>query len=62
MNYPFVCPHCDNTETISMKMSEYTSSGHYCSVCGEEMIREVSSLVCGCSIDKTGDFYKRTSI
>ena len=26
------------------------------------MIREVSSLVCGCSIDKTGDFYKRTSI
>lgn len=62
MNYPFVCPHCNNTETISMKMSEYTSQGHLCKQCNTEMIREVSSLVCSCSIDKTGGFFKRTSI
>ena len=62
MNYPFICPHCNNTETISMKMSEYQADNHFCSICGEEMVREVSSLVCSCSIDKTGDFCKKISI
>lgn len=59
MNYPFVCPKCNNTETISMKMSEYHADNHFCPICGEEMVREVNSLVCGCSIDKCGGFYRK---
>ena len=62
MKYPFYCPNCGHKEIISMAMKDYTSEGHYCSVCNTEMKREVKSLVCGMSIDKTGDFYNRTSI
>lgn len=58
MNYPFECPKCNHSEIISMPMSSYTSEGHYCSECGEEMVREVKSLICGMSIDKTGSFYR----
>lgn len=61
MNYPFVCPSCNHKETISMPMDEYTSSGHMCTECGTEMVREVESLVAH-SIDKTGGFYSTTSI
>lgn len=57
MYYPFIC-ECGNKEEISMPMSEYKSSGHVCSVCGKEMTREVKSLVCSLSIDRTGDFYR----
>lgn len=57
MNYPFECPKCGLKKIISMPMSEYESSGHYCD-CGEEMVREVKSLICGCSIDRTGDFFR----
>lgn len=60
MNYPFICPHCNNTETISMKMSEYHADNHFCHICGEEMVREVSSLVCS-SIDHTNSFYRRNN-
>lgn len=59
VNYPFECPKCNNKEIISMPITEYKSYGHYCSVCGEEMIREIKSMVCGMSIDKTGDFYRK---
>lgn len=61
MNYPFECPECGHSEIISMPMSQYTSSGHYCPVCGEEMTRKIKSMVCGCSVDKTGDFYQRVT-
>ena len=58
MYYPFECKKCDYHEEISMPMAEYTASGHVCPNCGEEMTREIKSLVCGCSVDKTGDFYR----
>lgn len=44
-------------ETITMSMKEYTGEGHMCPECGEEMKREIDSMVCR-SIDKTGDFYR----
>lgn len=59
MNYPFECEKCNHKEIISMAMKDYNSNGHYCPICGEEMTREVSSLVCGCSVDKTGDFFRK---
>lgn len=57
MYYPFECPKCGTKHEISMPMSEYTSSGHYCE-CGTEMVREVKSLVCSASINKCGGFYR----
>ena len=57
MNYPFECK-CGHKEEISMPMSQYTASSHYCPVCGEEMTREVKSLVCSASINKCGGFYR----
>jgi len=59
MNYPFVCPNCGHDEIISMPMSEYKGEGHMCSECNTEMVREVKSLVCGLSVDKTSSFYRR---
>ena len=59
MNYPFECLKCGYSEVISMPITQYKSDGHMCKECGTEMAREVKSLICGCSIDKTGDFYKR---
>ena len=40
-----------------MSMKEYVGEGHMCPECGEEMQREIDSMVCR-SIDKTGDFYR----
>lgn len=57
MKYPFVC-ECGNKEEISMPIKEYKPDGHYCSICGKEMTREIESLVCACSVDRTGDFYR----
>ena len=62
MNYPFECRNCGYKETITMPITEYSADNHFCSSCGEEMVREVKSLVCGMSIDKTNSFLKRTSI
>lgn len=59
MIYPFECPNCKHKEEISMPMSEYLSTGHYCPICNTEMVREIKSLVCGMSIDRTGDFYSK---
>ena len=61
MNYPFECK-CGHKEIISMSIKEYHAYNHFCPSCGEEMKREVNSLVCGMSVDKTGDFFKKTSI
>lgn len=58
MNYPFECPNCGKKEIISMPITQYVNTGHYCPNCNTEMVREVSSLVCGLSIDKTGDFHR----
>lgn len=58
MNYPFECK-CGYTEIISMPIKEYKSEGHYCPICGKEMTREVKSLVCGLSVDKTSSFYRK---
>lgn len=59
MRYPFVCPKCNHTETISMPITQYTSDGHYCPSCNTEMVREVKSLVCSTSIDQTSSFYRK---
>lgn len=58
MNYPFECIKCGHKEIISMPIKEYRSDNHFCPICGKEMEREINSLVCGLSIDKTGDFYR----
>lgn len=58
MNYPFECPNCGHKETITMPIKEYVATGHICKECNSEMVREVNSLVCGMSVDKTGDFYR----
>lgn len=60
MNYPFECK-CGHTEIISMPIKEYTSEGHLCPICGEEMTREIKSMVCQCSIDTTNSFYRRNN-
>lgn len=57
MNYPFECK-CGHKEEINMPMVEYHADNHFCPICGEEMTREVKSLICGMSIDKTGSFYR----
>ena len=60
MNYPFECI-CGHSEIISMPIKEYTALGHYCPICGEEMTREVKSLVCQCSIDQTNSFFRKVN-
>ena len=59
MNYPFVCPDCGHEKNVSMPINEYVSTGHHCPICHAEMVREVKSLVCGLSIDKTSTFYRK---
>lgn len=60
MNYPFECK-CGHKEVISMPIKEYHADDHMCPVCGKEMVREVSSLVCGMSVDKTGNFFRKVN-
>lgn len=60
MNYPFECRKCGYNEIISMPIKEYKSEGHYCPICGEEMTREIESLVCS-SVDYTNSFYRRNN-
>lgn len=59
MYYPFECPECGTKQDIEMKITEYHSDNHLCPNCKTEMKREVSSLVCGLSVDKTNSFYRR---
>lgn len=44
-----------------MPIKEMTNDGHICDECGTELKREISSMVCSCSIDKTGDFYRKVN-
>ena len=59
MFYPFICPECGHEETISMRISQYVAEGHLCSQCNTEMKRDPKSLVCGMSVDTTGDFFRK---
>ena len=59
MNYPFYCPNCGANKIISMPIKEMTNDGHICDECGTELKREISSMVCGVSIDKTNSFYRK---
>lgn len=62
MNYPFFfCPKCGYKEVISMPITEYVAYGHMCKECNTEMTREVESLVCGMSVDKTDTFFRRVN-
>lgn len=61
MKYDFVCPKCENKELIEMKISEYSALGHKCSKCNTELVREVSSLICGASISKCDGFYRKVN-
>lgn len=58
MNYPFYCPNCGATKIISMPIKEAHNDGHYCE-CGTELKREISSMVCGISIDRTNSFFRK---
>lgn len=60
MNYPFECK-CGHKEVISMPIKEYHADNHLCPICGEEMVREVKSLVCMGSVDLTNSFYRRNN-
>ena len=62
MNYPFHCIKCGLKTNISIPITEYHSDKHYCHVCNTELVREVSSLVCGVAIDHTNSFFKRSTI
>ena len=61
MNYPFECRKCGHKEIISMPIKEYHADNHLCPICGEEMDREISSLVCCMSVDRTGDFFRKVN-
>ena len=60
MKYPFEC-ECGHKEIIEMPITQYRGEGHYCPVCQKEMTREISSMICGASIDHTGDFYRKVN-
>lgn len=59
MRYPFECPKCGKKQYVNMPIKEYVATGHYCSACNTEMVREVKSLVCGMSVDSTNSFYRK---
>lgn len=59
MFYDFICPKCSKQETIQMRITEYKAEGHLCPACNTEMKRDPKDIVCGMSIDTTGDFYRR---
>lgn len=61
MNYLFECSKCGHKETISMPIQEYNADNHLCPVCGEEMVREIKSLVCAGSVDLTNTFYRKVN-
>ena len=61
LQIPFECEKCKHKEIISMSITEYSSSNHFCPSCGEEIVREVKSLVCAMSVDRTGDFYQKVT-
>lgn len=61
MNYPFEFEKCKCKEIISMPIAEYSSSNHFYPICGKEIVREVKSLVCAVSVDRTEDFFRKVN-
>lgn len=55
--YQYCCKNCDKEFTVTYKMSEYQSEV-LCD-CGELAKRKTEDMVCGISIDTTGDFYRK---
>lgn len=45
-----------------MRITEYKAEGWNCPNCNAEMKRDPKSLVCGMTVDKTGDFFKKVTI
>lgn len=43
MNYKFICPECNKTVEVEMRISEYTNKGHICE-CGTELKRDVKDM------------------
>lgn len=65
MRYRYACnnPTCDKHDevvTIVKPMSE-CSRVEFCESCGEIIERTMDSLVCGMSVDNTGDFYRKVN-
>jgi len=58
--YIYQCKNCNREITVTCKMSQYCPTA-ICDVCGESVERKVEDLVCGLSIDTTGDFYRKTN-
>lgn len=55
MTYKFICPKCGKQKEIDMRISEYTSKGHYCD-CGEELKRDVKDICSRFDTSKVTDF------
>ena len=57
--YIYKCNKCNKEISITCKMSDYSPTVQ-CD-CGKLAERKVEDLVCGLSIDTTGDFYRKTN-
>ena len=55
MDYKFICPKCGKEKTITMRISEYKSNGHFCD-CGEELKRDVKDFCTSSSRNVEGFF------
>jgi hypothetical protein len=65
MRYRYECinPECSangDVVVIQKPMSE-CSRVEFCESCGEVIERTMDSLVCGMSVDNTGDFYRKVN-
>lgn len=56
MTYAFLCPHCGERATITMRISEYTADGHICPRCGGVLIRDPKDFGTNYSV-KCDGFY-----
>ena len=59
MNYKFKCPECKTVKEIEMKISEYTSKGHYCE-CGNELVRDISDICATFDTSKISGFFGKS--
>ena len=65
MRYRYECknPECSaNGEVVVIEkpMAE-CSRVEYCDICGAIIERTIASMVCGMSVDNTGDFYRKVN-
>lgn len=56
-----MCTKCNKDVEINMPISEYTSEGHKCPDCGNELIRKPSDF-CFAFSNKSGGFYNNTNV